>query len=244
MQHLLCLTASKTRHIRSDCGTAFVDANNVLQKKFPERSWEFSTAASSQHQGTVERQIRTFKEVCDGILGADNQKRLSTDFELVTICCEAEYIMNTRLLEKFIVDQDDFKPLRPINLLTGHLNPLDNDILFSKTTTAKDKLRRGHQYTHRLSQEWWQKWTNRYMLSLQRRSKGRSDERNFKKGDLVFLEYPTTQPIGRYPYAVVESLKYCPDGRVRFATVRLSDGCVRESDIRKLVTLKPASNGQ
>ena len=102
LQRFLCLTARRTQHIRIDCSTAFVGANNVLQKEFPELFKKFSTPASSHHQGTVERQIRTFMEVCDGILGADNQKRLPTDFELITIFREAEYTINTRPLGKFI----------------------------------------------------------------------------------------------------------------------------------------------
>ena len=34
--------------------------------------------------------------------------------------------------------QDDLKPQQPIDLLTGYLNLLDNDLLFSETTTTKD----------------------------------------------------------------------------------------------------------
>ena len=60
--------------------------------------------------------------MCDGILGADNQ----------------EYIMNTRWQENSFRDQDDHKQLRSIDLLTGYLNPSDNDLLFSEITTAKE----------------------------------------------------------------------------------------------------------
>ena len=169
-------------------------------------------------------------EVCNGILGAANQKRLPTDFELITICRKEEYIMNTWRLGKFIGYQDDAKSLRPIDLLTGYLNPRDDDLLFSETTTAKDKLRRGHQYTHRHSQEWWQKWTNGFMHSLQQRSNRHSDERNFKRSSFVLLDGPATPPMRRCPNAAIESRKYCPDERVRSAAVRLSYVCIREKE--------------
>ena len=107
-----------------------------------------------------------------------------------------------------------------------------------ETTTAKDKLSEDIS----TPTAFLQKWTNRYMHSLQRMSKWRSDERNFKSGDFVLLDDLTSPPIGRCPYAVVESLKYCPEGKVRSAMVRLSNGRVRERDIRKMILLEPASN--
>ena len=204
-------------------------------------TWEFSTPASSHHQGTVERQIRTFKEVCEGILGADNQARLPSDFELMTICRQAEYIMNCRPMGKFVGNQDDVKALRPIDLITGYLDPSDSYLLPNETTNIRDKLRRGHQYTRRLAQEWWQRWTNRYLYSLQERQKWRNVERNFQKGDLVLLIDPATPPVGRHPYALVVDLKQCPDGKVRSATVRMSDGRIRERDVRKLVLIEPVT---
>ena len=260
LQRFLCLTANKTQHIRSDCATTFIGANNILNPESAQTTWEsmklrdslsstaitweFSTPASSHHQGTVERQIRTFKEVCEGILGADNQARLPSDFELMTICRQAEYIMNCRPMGKFVGNQDDVKALRPIDLITGYLDPSDSDLLPNETTNIRDKLRRGHQYTRRLAQEWWQRWTNRYLYSLQERQKWRNVERNFQKGDLVLLIDPATPPVGRHPYALVVDLKQCPDGKVRSATVRMSDGRIREQDVRKLVLIEPVTESR
>ena len=52
-----------------------------------------------------------------------------------------------------------------------------------------------------------------------KKSKGRRDKQNFDS-----LDDSTSPLIGRYPYAVIESLKYSRDQRVRPAAVRLSDG--------------------
>ena len=48
---------------------------------------------------------------------------------------------------------------------------------------------------------------------------------------------------GRYPYALVIATKPCKDGRVRSATVRTSDGLIRDRDIRKLVLIESAAAG-
>ena len=103
LRRFLCITGNKTCHIRADCATTFIGARNKLNgdttqmarrleysadvKSYLKRCsiiWEFSTPASSHHQGLVEQHIRTFKEVTGGVLGADNKKRSPSDFELMT----------------------------------------------------------------------------------------------------------------------------------------------------------------
>ena len=180
-----------------DCATTFIGANNVLNPESAKTTcesmklrdslsstaitWQFSTPASSHHQGTVERQIRTFKEVCEGILGADNQELIPSDFELMTIWRQAEYIMNCSPMGKFVGDQDDVKALRLIDLITGYLDPSNSDLLPNEATNIRDKRRR-------LSHEWRQRRTNRYLYSLQERQKWRNVSLNttFRKAILFF----------------------------------------------------------
>ena len=147
--------------------------------------------------------------------------------------------MNCRPLGKCIGDQNDILPLRPIDLMTGFLEP--TNLLDHKNTSPTDKLRRGIAYTRRLVEEWWQKWINQYSFSLQRRQKWTSVKRNLQIGDLVLLIDSTTPPVGCYLYAVVIQLKECKDGRVRSATVRTFDGRIREPDIRQLVLIEEAN---
>ena len=171
MHRFLCLTGNKTSQIRGDCASTFVGASNVLQKeeqKFLKKAtklseiqqylrkncidWDFSTPLSSHHQGLVERQIRTFEEVSEGILGASNQKRDPTDFELLTLFQEAEYIMNCLPLGKYKVDVDDIQPLRPLDLMTGYMEPQDDSVRIWDVE-PNDKLRRGHKFTRQLAEE-------------------------------------------------------------------------------------------
>ena len=157
-------------NIRSNCATTFIGGNNFFNPELAQTTWEsiklrgslsntaitweFSTPTSSRHQGTVERQIRNFQKVCEEILGANNQAHLPTDFELMTICHQAKYIMNCIPMGKFVGDQNDVKALRPIDLITGYLDPSNSDLLPNETINIRRKLRRGHQYIRRLAQEW------------------------------------------------------------------------------------------
>ena len=171
LQRFLCLTGNKTHHLRSDCATTFVGAKNILTKQIKDARkkaigsnavqdyikdagiiWDFSVPVAFHHQGTVERQIWTFKEVCHGILGAKNSKRHPSDFELMTLLREVECIMNCRPLSQRASDLDHVQPLRPIDLLTGFMEPADRELIVGDTS-PKDKFRRGVEYTRRLAQE-------------------------------------------------------------------------------------------
>ena len=67
--------------------------------------------------------------------------------------------MNCRPLGKRVGNPDNVQPLRPIDLLTGFMDPADQGISVGDTN-PKDKFRHGVKYTHRLAQEWWDEWIN------------------------------------------------------------------------------------
>ena len=256
LRRFLCLTGSKTRHIRSDCSTTFTGAANLMSKEDQLKlqraeqstdihqylqkysiSWDFSTPGSSHHQGLVERHIRTFKEVSRSILGVNNQTRTPSDFELITVFREAEFIMNCRPLGRRSRGVDDFQALRPLDLMTGFLEPEDDTLTLSSTDPG-DRLRRGHKLTQWLVQEWWERWIQRCSSNLQQRQKWRKVKRNLQKGDMVLLLDDATPPIARYPYAIVIDTKMCRDGKVRSVTLRMTDGRVRQRDVRKIALIE------
>ena len=167
-RRFLCLTGNQTSRIRSDCATTFVGARNVMKREMSkimrkatrsadvqsylrsnDIAWDFSTSVSWHHQGLIERQIRTFKEESQGILGSNNHKRVPSDFELLKTFREAENIMSCRPLGKHRSDEEDIQLLRPLDLMTRHMEP-NGDSLPTWDTEPKDKLRRGHMYTRLL----------------------------------------------------------------------------------------------
>ena len=92
----------------------------------------------------------------------------SSDDNKLTTFREAEYVMNCRPLGKHLSDEEDIQSLRPLDLMTGYMEP-NEDSLPTWDTEPKNKLRRGHMYTRRLSQEYWERWLRRYPLQLQER---------------------------------------------------------------------------
>ena len=78
--------------------------------------------------------------------------------------------MNCRPLSKRAGGLDHVQPLRPIDLLTGFMEPSGRELIVGNTS-PKDKFRRGVEYTRRLAQEWWQKWLNTCLHQLQARQK-------------------------------------------------------------------------
>lgn len=259
LRRFLCLTGDKTRLLRSDCATNFVGAHNAMDRELQNAlrlaesdevqnwtksrkiSWEFSTPGSSHHQGLVERHIGIFKDVTDAIFGPKYRKRTPTDFELLTVFREAEYIVNCRPLGRFAGDEDDCQPIRPIDLMTGFLVP-NNQGSSLYSSNVGDELRKGLNYTQKLANEWWDRWLASYLPSLQKRQKWTKSHKNLAPGDLVLLADEELLPRGKYPFAIVTDIKKCPDNYVRSATVRTSDGLVRQRDVRKLILLERSRN--
>ena len=149
LHRFLCLSGNKTRHIRADCATTFIVTRNTMSKEMQQAAkswensvtfqnylqtrdiiWEFSIPANSHHQG--------------GVLGADNKKRIPSDFELITLFRETEYVMNCRPLGRYSSDEDDVEALRPIDLITGFMEPIQ-DTLPICDTKINDKFRRGYK---------------------------------------------------------------------------------------------------
>ena len=61
--------------------------------------------------------------------------------------------------------------------------------------------------------------------------------KNYAIGDLVILCDESKTPFLRYLYAVVTGVKKGSDGHVCLVTTRMSDGRIRERDIRKIALI-------
>jgi len=65
---------------------------------------------------------------------------------------------------------DGLPPLRPIDLMVGSLEPLQ-DPMYPSLSSPGDSLRRGHRLTLRIIELWWDKWLKLYLHHLQERQK-------------------------------------------------------------------------
>ena len=190
------------RLLRSDRGTNFVGAMRELRASLNNMDtsrvsnfllqngcdfFEFRpNVPSASHMGGVwERQIRTVRNVLDSML---SKLGCQLDDDLLrTLMCEVAAIVNSRPLSvENINDPLSAEPLTPNHLLT-----MKSKILlpppgtFVKPDMYARKRWRRVQY---LANEFWTRWRNEYLCSLQSRSKWLSKQRNIRVGDIVLLK--------------------------------------------------------
>ena len=199
-RRFLCSTGFRTKFMRTDNGTNYVGANNVLKREVQtslaqlqpskyaqnkmdewEVEWEFGPPEASHHGGIYERQIRTIRKALAAL--PDLHTRSPTEDDLLTCFKMAEYIINCRPLTKSPSD-DGLPPPRPIDLMVGALDPRKN-CAPPATSSPRDELRRGHRFTKRIAELWWDRWLKTYVSELQQRKKWRQETRDFQVGDLV-----------------------------------------------------------
>ena len=258
LRRFLASTNYVTKKLRSDNGTNFVGAKNRMQKEDIKASlssincsselknaltkwnidWEFGVPEASHHGGLYERQIRTIRQILRTI--SDISHRTPTEDELRTCFADAEYILNCRPLTKSSTD-DGIPPLRPRELITGALEPTEQ-CGPPYMSSPGDELRRGYLYSRRIAEQWWDRWISEYLPQLQSRQKWLSEKRNFKVGDLVILCDEKRLGFLKYPYAVVVDVKKDSDGLVRSVKARMSDGTIRNRDIRKIALIDAADD--
>ena len=109
--------------------------------------------------------------------------RTPTDFELFSILCEVEAILNCRPITKLTCDIDDWRALTPLSVLTGNLHP-DSPIA---ECSKGDLYRQNYRYVVAVSEQFWSRWLQMYVPWLQIRHRWHECQPNVKVGDLVLL---------------------------------------------------------
>ena len=153
--------------------------------------------------------------------------------ELSTILTQIEVCLNSRPLAPMLTASGEgVEALTPGHFLTGR--PLC--ALHDRNVTLQPShlLRRWH-LCQQITQHFWQRWSDKYLLSTRRFYKWNYPQRNLQVGDVVVLREvgmrATQWPIGR-----VEEVYPGADGRVRVATIRTSRGLYKRP-IQKLTIL-------
>ena len=195
--------------------------------------WHFNPPYASHRGGAWERMIRSVRRILRALLGT----QIVNDETLLTIMTEVEKILNDRPLTKLSEDPKDLEPLTPNHLLLSHRNHCLAPGDFS--TASADKYTRCWRQAQYLSNIFWRRWVDEYLLSLQERQKWFRPHRNLAVGDLVLIT-DQHSPRGQWPMGIVEEVMADRDGDVHQATVRTAR-CILTRDIRKLCLLEAAS---
>ena len=225
-----CAMRGEVRVIRSNQGTNFIGATKDLdtniisiedrpiQDYLSENriNWIFNPPHSSHMGGAWERMIGVTRRILDSLLLS--VKNLTHDV-LSTVMAEASSIINARPLVPVSSDPENPCPLTPASLLT--MKTSQSVRLFQLTDfNEKDIHKKQWRCVQHLANQFWCRWRDEYLPTLQPRSKWRQDAKNLCEGDVVLLveksAYRNEWPLGIVVKAYVSS-----DKRVRKVDVRI-----------------------
>jgi len=146
--------------------------------------------------------------------------QFATYEELCTLLAEIDACLNSRLL--CALSDDPFNPtyLSPGHFLIGE--PLTQLPAVDFTDVKCNRLSRRQTYQQQL-QQFWQRWSSEYILSLQQRQRRQRTSPNLQPGDLVLLREDSTAPL-HWPTAVITDIHPGKDGIVRVITIRTPKG--------------------
>lgn len=230
-----CLVALRgpVKRLYSDRGTNFVGARRELEQAFNEMEeplrktllehqceFIFNTPSASHMGGVWERQIRTIRNVLHGIL---TLTRPTLDYRtLRTLLYETAAVVNSRPLAiEGISDPHGPTAITPNQLLTQKTNVIlapPGD--FTDVDLYSRKQWRRVQY---LTNLFWKRWRNEYLMKQQVRQKWIRPSKNVGVGDVVLLE-DSNYVRGEWRLARVTDVHPGEDGLVRRVTLRVGDG--------------------
>nr|XP_022305787.1 uncharacterized protein LOC111112553 [Crassostrea virginica] len=233
---------------RSDRGTNFIGATDDLRidavnvedgelRNYLYKSgtiWIFNAPCSSHMGGAWERMIGSARRILNSMLMKVTDKNLTHDV-LSTFMAEVSAIMNNRLLVPVSVDSGSPYILTPATLLTQKTA----DAFPARSLgefTDKDLFRAEWRRVQSLSNNFWRRWRDEYLTTLQARRKWNEVRNNLKVGDVVLLR---DKAIHRnsWPLGIVEESFPSADKVVRKVRVRVAGNGCYTRPINELVLL-------
>ena len=242
------------RRLRSDQGTNFVSSRTQMEQEkvsVPEVQdflakqnieWILNPPYASNFGGHYERKIGSIRRVFEGCLAASGIKTLSYD-ELSTMMQISCSIVNNTPLASVSEDPNDPMPLTPAALLTlrESSSPSLEDFQPADLLAYGAKRWRRVQY---LAQQFWVRWREQYLSTLQRRHKWQFRRPCIAEGDVVLVRNKTAHRSS-WPVARVSFVTRSSDGLVRTVQLRLpplsdsSTARTSQRSIHDLVLLLP-----
>ncbi|CAG9574686.1 unnamed protein product [Danaus chrysippus] len=223
----------KPKNIYSDNGRSFVGAYNDLSSFLKTNcdsvaeemskegiNFHFIPAYSPHFAGLAEAGVKSTKHHLVRVLGLCN---LSYE-ELYTTLVQIEAILNSRPLTPLSSNADDLTPLTPGHFLIGRpLVSLPSPNYEHRPVNSLTRFQRIEQ----LRQHFWTRWSKEYISELQIRTKWRSCKGSLKLNSLVLLK--ENLPPLKWRMGRIVAVHPGPDGIIRVADVKTSNGVVRRS---------------
>ncbi|XP_062703957.1 uncharacterized protein LOC134286361 [Aedes albopictus] len=212
----------------SDNGTNLVGADRQLQEIYETVTkhvkqkehfftnlgirWRFIPPASPHQGGIWEAAVKSAKELLRPILGDEKL----THEELSTVLCQVEACLNSRPLCPMSSSPDSLEALTPGHFLVGQpLNLLPEPDVTHLKMNQLDRWQRVQRYT----EEFWRRWRDEYIATLQPRGKWKTKQENLKPGHLVLVKNDNSPPSA-WEMARIVAVHPDQQGLVRNVTLR------------------------
>ncbi|XP_044754989.1 uncharacterized protein LOC123317724 [Coccinella septempunctata] len=231
--------------IFSDNGTNFVGAHNYLRDlgrllSAPQHQqslcdaasssgtdWRFIPPSSPHFGGLWEAAVKSAKHHLTRVIG---EQKLTYE-EFLTVCTQVEAILNSRPLYLPSSDPSDFEALTPGHFLIFRpLNaPPDHDV----SSVSVNRLSRW-QLVQRFQQDFWKRWRQEYLHTLQQRHKWLQPSTPILPGTVVIIRDDGLPPL-KWSIGRISSVFPGADSTTRVADVATPSGTIR----RPIVKLCP-----
>lgn len=230
-------------HIYSDNGTNFIGANKIIKKEYAAMlkdsqitnhltnksiAWHFIPPRSPHFGGLWEAGVKSTKKHLHKIIDTT----LLHYEELNTVLIQIEACLNSRPLIRLTDSHDDFSALTPGHFLIGSeiiAPPAENLLDVNINHLTRWKL------LSKLHQDFWKRWSNEYLTTLQQRYKWRIIKQEAQVGDMVLLKEDGLPPT-KWRLCRIAKIHPGDDGHVRVVTLTTPTGKVK-SAIRKICPL-------
>uniref|UniRef100_A0A1I8NJ86 Integrase catalytic domain-containing protein n=1 Tax=Musca domestica TaxID=7370 RepID=A0A1I8NJ86_MUSDO len=232
--------------IYSDNGTNFVGASRKLDKDFKAAiknnssamsflteekvQWKFIPPGAPHQGGIWEASVKSIKYHINRVIG---ESKLTYE-EMSTLLCQIEAMLNSRPLT--YAESEDIESLdilSPAHFLIGRSfvdEPEHTENLIGSLNRWK--------LIQKMKKDFWNKWKDEYLTTLQHRRKWSQPQDNLQKGDVVIVKDETTHPA-KWPLGLIEEVFPGKDGKVRVVSIKLQNGCLKRP-VQKVCPLAKA----
>lgn len=178
--------------------------------------------------GAREREIRSVKTALQVVL----KNQVVSEEVLSTVLAEVEGIINSKPLGYVSSDLSDADPITPNLLLMGR-----RDASLPQAVYGTRELlgRRKWRHSQVIADQFWKRFTERYLPSLQPRQKWQQSSPNLTVGEVVMVVDPQL-PRALWPIGKVTRTIPSSDGTIRVAEVELG-GRIYSRPVAKLIGL-------
>lgn len=229
-----------SKEIWSDNGSNFVGAANEIERVHESLtkinnddsfqiylnnnrvSWHFIPPRAPHFGGLWESAVKSMKHHLIRVVGDSH-----LDYEhFNTVIIQIESILNSRPISPLSQDPNDLDPLTPGHFLIGEkLNSLPEENVEDIPLNRLNKF----QIVQRMTKDFWHRWSQEYLHTLQQRNKWRlRDPMQLKPGLMVVLREDNISPL-RWKLGRIVEVHPGKDNIARVATIKTSNGTVKRA---------------